>query len=328
MSEENGYQELDLENIDTEAPIPDDGKKVMQSGAAMDVIHEGDSDTNFVLEDEGGVVPQAEVEQEEQNKQVQEKASKRKGRAQQRIRKLNAERKELQERLDRSEKEKELLIRASQTSRIHQAKTQRDLVATRLQDLSAQQRVALENQDYDTQARLTQEIADATLRLRVLDYEANTGPRPTPQQRLAPQQQQQGMPGVPEAGQDWLEDNKWMVNPTTQEEAMKRNFTMQAADELVNRGLNPEDPDFYDELDVALEQFTAQAKQVQQQPTPQQETPRVSGSGRQTPTRRSTTNKVRLTKEDQEVIQELGISPQDYARQKMNMDDSGWSEIS
>jgi hypothetical protein len=319
------YQEIDLDGIDendtVELEQPDDGKRVMQSGGDQERIIEGSDDEVEIIDD---AEDQGEDEQAAKKAKEEEPKPKRKNRAQQRIRKLSQERNQLREENERLRQATYALEDRAVTQKISSAKSQRNIVAKRLQDLAAAQARALEEGDYNKHAQLGQEVADQNLRLRVLDYEANNVP---PKRQAPPPRQQQ--PEIPDAGQDWLEDNTWMLQPKTRDEAIKRQVATIMADELIAEGQDPNDPGFYDELDTRL---AAQLGGSQQKPPAQEheekEAPRVAGTGRQAPARRSTKGgKIRLTREDMEMCEVLGITPQEYAKQKANQEDGGWSEI-
>jgi hypothetical protein len=269
---------------------------------------------------------------EDQKKEEYQQRQRPKGpsRAQKRITKLAQQRKEAEaERDEYKRKLRELENKYSQT-RYSTAKNQRDQAARRLQELEAAYTRADEEGNSQAKARITREMSDVNLRLRVLDYE--TAQRP---QEIDPEPEMPQEPMVPEAAQAWLEDNPWMNDPSFSE---KRQVTERVADELIRRGMNPNDDLFYDELDNALhaieQHLIAQQNNQQEQEEPKEEPqeipderPAVQGRGRQAP-RRPSRRKVRLTAAEKQMADNLGMAYEDYAKGLDEYNDNGWTEIS
>lgn len=322
--------EIDSADVGEEKPAPKSNKKSLVSGQEGYVEIEDDSLEVEIIDSEDQREDGKKVAQEE--KREEKKREQGPSRAQKRITKLAKQRKELEEQLaEERRKNKELESRYAQT-RASSAKSQRALVSNRLRDLEYHLIQAAENNDWNKHAQITSEIADTNLRLRVLDYEANNVP---PSRREEPKQQPQPQ-GIPEAAQDWLEDNPWMNDPAFRE---KRMVTERVADELIRRGMDPNDDSFYFELDTALEfieqKMTEQRNsqeevQEEEEREERHEAPRaqpaVSGRGRQAP-RRPSSKVVRLTAEEKQMADDLGIPYDKYAREIQKYNNDGWTEL-
>jgi hypothetical protein len=98
--------------------------------------------------------------------------------------------------------------------------------------------------------------------------------------------------------------------------------------DLKEQGFDPSDPDFYNEIDSKLKEnfphkFTVK-ESVQEQPS--QPAQVVAGASRSTP---SSNKKVKLTKEDVRLAQNWGIPLEQYAAEKLKVEnaDGGYTAI-
>jgi len=337
------YEEIDLNDADADAlsqleeemsennikePKVKDEPRMLMSGQES---YEPDDDYEVEIVDETakGKDSKEAAPKEEKPKEA-EQVAKKQSRAQKRITRLAQQKNELAEKLQEAEKKNFELEEKYNKSRNSSAKSQRDMTAKRLQGLEHSLLRAAEESDWKAHAAITREISDTNLRLRVLDYEANNVP--VERQYEAPVQQQ----GIPEAAQAWLEDNAWMNDPAF---AGKRQMTERVADELMRRGFSPEDDAFYDELDTALEVIEKnwleeQAKQKAKESNEEEEVtqedhsaqPSLQGRGRQAP-RRPSRRKVRLTADEKEMADTLGVAYDEYAKEVDKYNEGGWTEL-
>lgn len=312
------FEELDLDNL--EAPQDDlpveEPKKVLQSGAESE-------EPEFVYEDEDQEEKEAEAKEKDEE---QKKGKARKSRAQTRIRKLAQERNELQERLEREQRARYAAEERLRESTVRQTQSSSKMLEARIRDIKEDQAQALQMGDYKRHAELTQELTDANLQKRVMDYESSNVPR---HRRPPPRPLPRRGPEIPEATQDWAENNPWFVQPKSQDDAIKRQAALVISNEMIAKGMNPDDDDFYSELDKRLaSKFSSSPSENQESPK-QDQRPVVGGTGRQGVSRRSNTRTRRLTPQDREIIESLGITPQEYIRQLDAQEQSGggWTEI-
>jgi len=333
MAEENGYEELDLDKVEEEAAAlsesTEEGQKVLQSGAGqVEKIAEGDVEVvvDDFLEDAQGE-PKEEAK-EEAKEDPQKKP--RKSRAQTRIRNLSNEKKQLQAQLEQERRTRFEMENRLKQQTYSSAKGQRKMLEGQLQDLAYKQERALQEGNYRAHALLSQNVADTNLKMRVLDYETQKPPQRRQYQPPAPQQVE-----VPEVAHEWADNNTWFMQPKTQDDAIKRQAALVLSTAMINEGMDPTAPDFYQELDQRLDSRFSNSHQGGTQETQRTQTedrPVVGGVGRQAPVRRSGKNTVRITREEKDLADSLGISPQEYVRQKKAQQDatesgSGWTEI-
>ena len=143
-------------------------------------------------------------------------------------------------------------------------------------------------------------------------------PQYTQEQLQQLQQQQQQQPQVDPLAVEWSQkaENKWFG----QDRIMTAAALALDAD-LKEQGFDPSDPDFYNEIDSRLKtEFPhkfATKESVQEQPS--QPAQVVAGSSRSTP---SSNKKVKLTKEDVRLANNWGIPLEQYAAEKLKVQNS------
>jgi len=132
------------------------------------------------------------------------------------------------------------------------------------------------------------------------------------------QQQQQQQPQVDPLAAEWSQkpENSWFG----QDRIMTAAALALDAD-LKEQGFDPSDPDFYNEIDSRLRtEFPhkfATKESVQEQPS--QPAQVVAGASRSTP---SSNKKVKLTKEDVRLANNWGIPLEQYAAEKLKVQDA------
>ena len=143
-------------------------------------------------------------------------------------------------------------------------------------------------------------------------------PQYTQEQLQQLQQQQQQQPQVDPLAAEWSQkpENSWFG----QDRIMTAAALALDAD-LKEQGFDPSDPDFYNEIDSRLKtEFPhkfATKESVQEQPS--QPAQVVAGASRSTP---SSNKKVKLTKEDVRLANNWGIPLEQYAAEKLKVQDA------
>ena len=146
------------------------------------------------------------------------------------------------------------------------------------------------------------------------------------QEEVAPQQQVQRQPAPqrtdPRAEQ-WASDNDWFGKDNVMTAA-----ALAIDAELKGEGYDPEDQDFYQEINKRIQSAFPQKfgeSQNRVQENTSQPAQVVSGGSRSSPT---SSKKVKLTKEDVRLAQKWDIPLERYAAEKLKVDDSdGYTNI-
>ena len=146
------------------------------------------------------------------------------------------------------------------------------------------------------------------------------------QEEVAPQQQVQQQPAPqrtdPRAEQ-WASDNDWFGKDNVMTAA-----ALAIDAELKGEGYDPEDQDFYQEINKRIQSAFPQKfgeSQNRVQENTSQPAQVVSGGSRSSP---SSSKKVKLTKEDVRLAQKWDIPLERYAAEKLKVDDSdGYTNI-
>lgn len=322
-----GYKELNLDDInedevelefeEEEQPEPVKPKQKAVDPEEYDEEDEDEGSDSEIQEDDE---EETEVEAAEEQPR---RPKKRKNRAEKRIRQLSADKRELLEQLER---ERQLRLQAensASSSRKTYSESQVKILDKQVKSLQDQMAKAMEEGRHSEAVAYSAELQDTIIQRRIAEANAvQDKPEPTHnQQQHQPQRQQQV--NLPDSTRDWLEDNRWFMSPKNEDEVIKRSMATALSEVLINEGFDATSDEFYDELDARLEKKLGVAPQPKSRPN-------VGGGGRQAPARRKADkNKVILTREDRDMIERLGITPQEYARQKKKLENSsgGYTEI-
>jgi len=126
-----------------------------------------------------------------------------------------------------------------------------------------------------------------------------------------PQAQQQSQPtAVDVKAQEWAEQNDWFGDDT-----VKTAAALALDAELKSEGYNPNDNEFYEEIDRRLEKaFGNSSVRVEENTT--QPSQVVSGASRSS---RNPNSKVKLSKEDVRLANKWGIPLEQYAAEKLKV---------
>jgi hypothetical protein len=138
--------------------------------------------------------------------------------------------------------------------------------------------------------------------------------QPIPQQPLAPQPQITQQQANDPKAQDWAADNDWFGKDNVMTAA-----ALAIDAELKGEGYNPNDQDFYTEVDKRIrnsfpQKFGEDKERVQENTSSPAQV--VSGGSRSSPTSRS---KVKLSQEDLRLAQKWNIPLETYAAEKLKV---------
>jgi len=276
--------------------------------------------------------PQIEVQEE---KVVEEKAPELEGietkGAEKRIRKLIRERKERDEHIQALIQKNEELstnLRTKDKEVNVLGKSSLDASEKQLTDKIELARTvyaeAFEEGDKDRVLKAQEMLNDAQIDLKNVTAAKNNYREV--QEQIVPQQQVQRQPAPqrtdPKAEQ-WAANNDWFGTDNVMTAA-----ALAIDAELKGEGYDPEDQDFYEEINNRIksafpQKFGESQNRVQENTS--QPAQVVSGGSRSSPT---SSKKVRLSKEDVRLAQKWNIPLEKYAAEKLKIDDSdGYTNI-
>jgi len=247
-------------------------------------------------------------------------------RAEKRIKRLVKQRKELQEKLDALEKEKQKFQEEREELSNRNAESELEAVKQYGNRLKAQEKEVLATLkdakaqgDVDREIEATDKLASIKAEaLIVKQYEQRAGKTSTTKKVSAEEtadKPEEKAPVPDRRAVQWQKRNSWFGGNDQSSKIMTQ-AAMVIHKELIEEGVYPDaDPDeYYSELDARIrtefpEKFKAEksAKKVQV----------VAGGTRTSP---SGKQKVTLTKSEVETAKKLGVSLQEYAKQKMRRD--------
>jgi hypothetical protein len=271
------------------------------------------------VEEETSAEPEAEEEESDDKSKYGKRAEKR-------IKRLVKQRKELEERLKALEDEKqkfqserEELLGRSAESELAAVKQYGDRLKAQEREVLSSLKAAKEAGDFEKEIEATDKLASIKAEsLIVKQYEEKA--KSTSTKKVSAEETakpEKGAPVPDRRAVQWQKRNSWFGGQNQSEKIMTQ-AAMVIHKELIDEGVYPDaDPDeYYSELDARIrsefpEKFKAAntAKKVQV----------VAGGTRTSP---SGKQKVTLTKSEVETANKLGVSLQEYARQKMRRDSS------
>jgi len=279
--------------------------------------------------------PKVEVEKEEKPVQEKEEAPELEGiktqGAEKRIRKLIRERKERDEHIQALIQKNEELnynLRTKDKEVNVLGKSSLDASEKQLNDKIELARAvyteAFEEGDKDRVLKAQEMLNDAQIDLKNVTAAQNNYQEI--QEEVAPQQQVQRQPAPqrtdPRAEQ-WASDNDWFGTDNVMTAA-----ALAIDAELKGEGYDPEDQDFYQEINKRIQSAFPQKFEESQnrvQENTSQPAQVVSGGSRSSPTN---SKKVKLSKEDVRLAQKWDIPLERYAAEKLKIDDSdGYTNI-
>ena len=319
MIEDPKQEELNQEEEDLEIEIDEEGHTESPSEeqpAPEPETPQTETDEDPIEEDESD---ESKDEEESDDKKVYGK------RAEKRIKRLVKQRKELQEQLEKLqtekvnfEKERTELIGRSAESELEAVKQYGNRLKAQEKEVLATLRDAKTNSDIEKEIEATDKLASIKAEsLIVKQYEDKANRTSTAREQVSSDEVKQSEPErVPDRrAVQWQKRNSWFGGNDQSQKIMTQ-AAMVIHKELIDEGVYPDaDPDeYYSELDARIrtefpDKFknTASAKKVQV----------VAGGTRTSP---SGKQKVTLTKSEVDTANKLGVSLQEYAKQKMRRD--------
>ena len=319
MIEDPKQEELNQEEEDLEIEIDEEGHTESPSEeqpAPEPETPQTETDEDPIEEDESD---ESKDEEESDDKKVYGK------RAEKRIKRLVKQRKELQEQLEKLqtekvnfEKERTELIGRSAESELEAVKQYGNRLKAQEKEVLATLRDAKTNNDIEKEIEATDKLASIKAEsLIVKQYEDKANRTSTAKEQVSSDEVKQSeSERVPDRrAVQWQKRNSWFGGNDQSQKIMTQ-AAMVIHKELIDEGVYPDaDPDeYYSELDARIrtefpDKFknTPSAKKVQV----------VAGGTRTSP---SGKQKVTLTKSEVDTANKLGVSLQEYAKQKMRRD--------
>jgi len=320
MIEDPKQEELNQEEEDLEIEIDEEGhteeSPSEEQPAPEPETPQTETDEDSIEEDESD---EGKDEEESDDKKVYGK------RAEKRIKRLVKQRKELQEQLEKLqtekvnfEKERTELIGRSAESELEAVKQYGNRLKAQEKEVLATLRDAKTNSDIEKEIEATDKLASIKAEsLIVKQYEDKANRTSTAKEQVSSDEVKQSEPErVPDRrAMQWQKRNSWFGGNDQSQKIMTQ-AAMVIHKELIDEGVYPDaDPDeYYSELDARIrtefpDKFknTTSAKKVQV----------VAGGTRTSP---SGKQKVTLTKSEVDTANKLGVSLQEYAKQKMRRD--------
>jgi vacuolar-type H+-ATPase subunit I/STV1 len=262
---------------------------------------------------------ETEEEEESEDKKVYGK------RAEKRIKRLVKQRKELQEKLDALEKEKQKFQEEREELSSRNAESELEAVKQYGNRLKAQEKEVLAtlrdaktNNDIDKEIEATDKLASIKAEsLIVKQYEDKANRTSSAKEKVSTEKTDapDNQPVPDRRALQWQKRNSWFGGNDQSEKIMTQ-AAMVIHKELIDEGVYPDaDPDeYYSELDSRIRsEFPDKFKSVKSEKKVQV----VAGGTRTSP---SGKQKVTLTKSEVETANKLGVSLQEYAKQKMRRD--------
>lgn len=319
-----------------------------------------DDDTNWVTidldEDHDGMedVENDDVENDEddsdeddsEDEKKQDKEGGRKSRAQDRIRQLVAERKALEEaknkEIEELRKQMEQFQNSESSSKKEALENQKSLIDNQVEMIKDGLKRAYEDGDHEKILELQDQLSDLKLNQKIIANQQQklniAKPKTEEKQTEAKQTETQKQIQMPDEMQYWLEENPWALKPETREDRKKVRAVRRLSAELYEEGYDETSPEFYEELDKALEKEFGKSGQddveydedtTKGRPSSEDVKKRkgpVSGNSR-TPARRR--DRVYVSPEEKAIAKRLNIPEDRYAlrKKKREAENSGWTTI-
>ena len=239
--------------------------------------------------------------------------------AERRIRQLVKQRKERDEQINALIAQNEELQKSLQSRSTDLAEVTSNSINTNEQNLErtvelarAAYLEAFDSGDKDKALAAQEALAEAKSELKgIQNWKSKIEKQAQQREQIQqPQQQIQRTQTVDPKAQEWAESNEWFGKDT-----IKTAAALALDAELKNEGYDPNDDEFYEEIDKRLETAFGQTSQRVQDNT-KEPAQVVSGSSRSSPT---SNKKVKLSKEDVRLANKWGIPLEQYAAEKMKV---------
>jgi hypothetical protein len=342
--EDGSWATVDMDSIPDAEPESDALDEV-----AKEIANEGTTDEEPVQkpEPEDAEEDTGTADDEPEEKQEAPKEVKRKSRAKERIQQLVQERNERDIELESLRKEMEELKRNSVSSKKESFSTQKQLLDSQIDVTKKALAKAIEDGNAGDQLELSDRLSDLKVDSRIVSAQLDRQEKELEYEKATDEDAKQApITQLPEEMRYWIEDNPWVMNPSSREERKKIRALQKVSQELIQEGYSEADPEFYDELDKELEKEFGKSGQdgvsldnkdldtssSQTENAPKQKKSKssnrspVSGAAA-TPASKS--NKVSLTAQERALAKRMGISEARYAARKKDLDEKqgGWTSI-
>jgi hypothetical protein len=336
---ESGWATVDLESFDKE----EEKLEIEHTDEEEDEIEE---ESNEDEESEDDDVEESDDDEDEKPaEKVEKRETKRKSRAQERIRQLVAEKKEAQAKADALAAEYAEFKKNSNSTNKSNLEARKELVTNQVDAAKLNLKRAIEDGDVDAQVNYNANLQQLYLDQRVIEAQVSRVPAEVEQKEEQPAKQANApldLSVLPDEMQYWLEDNEWAITPTNREERRKVTALREISDELIKDGYLESDGEFYDELDERMSKkfgksedddvdlknkdSSSRTETAEKKPTKKSKKQTVSGSSR-TPSSKS--GKVSLSPSERATAKKMGISEERYALRKKNTEakDGGWTTV-
>ena len=278
--------------------------------------------------EEESIEVEASEEEPEESKEESKETKVFGKRAEKRIKRLVAQKKELEEKLKSYEDDKSKWLNERNELRHKQADSELDAINQYIDRLGAQERQALstlktakEASDVDAEIKATDVLASVKAEALVAkQYKARaerdlgTAKSKSPAKSEETKVDKKPEPPLPDRkALAWQKRNSWFGGQNTTDR-IKTQAALVVHKELIDEGISPQDgsEEYYSELDARLQvEFPdLRSKTVRKVPT-------VVGGTRSAPGKR----KVKLTRTELEMADRLNVSYEEYARQKLRQDE-------
>ena len=278
--------------------------------------------------EEESIEVEASEEEPEESKEESKETKVFGKRAEKRIKRLVAQKKELEQKLKSYEDDKSKWLNERNELRHKQADSELDAINQYIDRLGAQEKQALstlrtakEASDVDSEIKATDVLASVKAEALVAkQYKARaerdlgTAKSKSPAKSEETKVDKKPEPPLPDRkALAWQKRNNWFGGQNTGDR-IKTQAALVVHKELIDEGIAPQDgsDEYYSELDARLQtEFPdLRSKTVRKVPT-------VVGGTRSAPGKR----KVRLSRSELEMADRLNVSYEEYARQKLRQDE-------
>ena len=229
------------------------------------------------------------------------------------IQELMARQQELEERLKSQQQE----IKSSLAKNFEAAEAQ---INSRIELAKDSYKQALESGDTDRIVQAQENLSKAQSDATTLNFTRNQMPvqeEETVQQEAPQQQPQQPQAQYDKLALEWAGRNSWFG-----QDNVMTSLALEIDQELKTEGYDPSEEDFYEEIDSRLRAKYPQRFGVEEEEQRQQETstPAQVVGGASRTSSASSGKKVRLTKEDVRLAEKWGVSLEQYAAEKLKVE--------
>lgn len=294
--------------IETEEQTTDATQEATQQNA--DMASDGQHDEQQTVSAEDKSSNEVEEPQSGAQKRIRQLVRQKKERDEQ-IQELMARQQELEERLKSQQQE----IKSSLAKNFEAAEAQ---INSRIELAKDSYKQALESGDTDRIVQAQENLSKAQSDATTLQVTRNQMPveEETVQQEAPQQQPQQPQAQYDKLALEWAGRNSWFG-----QDNVMTSLALEIDQELKTEGYDPSEEDFYEEIDSRLrakypQRFGVEEEQRQQETS----TPAQVVGGASRTSSASSGKKVRLTKEDVRLAEKWGVSLEQYAAEKLKVE--------